>query len=43
MVLKLVHFIVKYSVTTMHMLSNTVSSVALCVKTHPSCEISGED
>lgn len=43
MVLELVHFIVKYSVTTMHTLSNIVSSVALCVKTHPSCEISGED
>lgn len=43
MVLKLLHFTVKHSVTTMHTWSNIVSSVALCVKTHPSCEISGED
>ncbi len=27
----------------MHILSNVVSFVALCVKTYPSCEISGED
>ncbi len=27
----------------MHILSNIVSFVALCVKTCPSCEISGED